>query len=503
MNCIIYLRVSTREQAESGYSIPAQREACVKYIQDKGWNLVDEYVDRGESARTADRPQLQEMLHRLKEDQAINAVLVHKLDRLARNIEDHAGIRAILRKAKAQLISVTENLEDSASGKLVEGILAAIAEFYSANLGMESKKGMLQKVKQGGWPHRAPVGYKNMRDKDGIAKVIPDEEQEILVKECFSLYATGDYSASELHQIVLKKGLRNRWTRKPLARSKIVEMLHNKFYIGKVVWQGVEYQGHHKPLISKELFDRVQEVFRLHDKAGERKRKHPHYLKGTVFCGGCKSKLSLQLAKGQYPYFYCLGRHQKNGCKQSYIPLPIAEKQIIELYKDIELPKNFVQKLTDKLQKELLERESFNVKKRQFLSRNIERLSSEREKLLQAYYAEAIPLELLKKEQDRISTEIANLEAQLQTVSAKFDLFEEIIRKAVDMASNCAEAYKKASPKVRRMFNQAFFKKIYVKNKKVSGAKYTEPFDLLFNFDKSSNKDCLVASTGFEPVLLG
>jgi DNA invertase Pin-like site-specific DNA recombinase len=167
MNCLICLRVSIKEQVkkgfnEEGYFIPAQREACIRFIKERGWKLIDEYVDRGESARSANRPALQEMLSRIKKDKTIDAVVVHKLDRLARNIEDHAAIRAILRKRKVKLISVIENIEDSASGRLVEGILAVIAEFYSANLGNEAKKGILQKVKQDGWPTAAPIGYKNV-----------------------------------------------------------------------------------------------------------------------------------------------------------------------------------------------------------------------------------------------------------------------------------------------------------------------------------------------------
>jgi hypothetical protein len=121
VKAVIYLRVSTKEQAEEGYSIPAQAEACRRFIADQGWELDDEYVDRGESARSADRPQLQAMLARLAEDPTIDCLVVHKLDRLARNLEDHAAVRAALRKADVQLHSVTETLEDSASGKLVRG----------------------------------------------------------------------------------------------------------------------------------------------------------------------------------------------------------------------------------------------------------------------------------------------------------------------------------------------------------------------------------------------
>ena len=146
MRCVIYLRVSTREQAEhgegeEGFSIPAQREACVRHVRDKGWDLVDEYADRGESARSADRPQLKEMLARIAEDGDVDAVVVHKIDRLARNMEDHVAIRALLRRRSVTLVSVTENLEETASGRLVEGIHALMAEFYSANLAIRDQEG--------------------------------------------------------------------------------------------------------------------------------------------------------------------------------------------------------------------------------------------------------------------------------------------------------------------------------------------------------------------------
>ena len=168
MNCVIYLRVSTKEQAQTddkeGYSIAAQREACLKLVEEKGWKFVDEYTDRGESARSAHRPSLQLMLSRIKKEKDVSAIIVHKIDRLARNMEDHVAIKAILKRANVQLVSVVENIEDSASGRFVEGIHALMAEFYSANLATEIKKGMEQKVKQGGWPHQAPVGYKNIRE---------------------------------------------------------------------------------------------------------------------------------------------------------------------------------------------------------------------------------------------------------------------------------------------------------------------------------------------------
>src|SRR3972149_303600 len=111
MRALIYLRVSTDEQADKGLSLPAQKDACLKYAELKQWQVdleKDIYTDAGESARSANRPALQEMLSRCKKDKDVNIIIVHKLDRLARNVGDHAAIKTILRKHEIQLFSVVE-----------------------------------------------------------------------------------------------------------------------------------------------------------------------------------------------------------------------------------------------------------------------------------------------------------------------------------------------------------------------------------------------------------
>jgi site-specific DNA recombinase len=280
MDAVIYLRVSTKEQVakdetDEGYSIPAQREACLRCIGERGWNVADEFVDAGESARTADRPMLKAMLRRIAEGD-VGVVVVHRIDRLARSMEDHVAIRAALRRSGVQLVSVTENIEETASGRLVEGIHALMAEFYSANLSSEIRKGMDQKAKMGGWPTRAPIGYLNVREKvagKDIAKVILDPERALLVREAFRLYATGEYSLPELQSAMHAKGLTSPYAAKsgaPVSVSKLAEMLANPFYVGVVAWNGVRYPGQHKALISESLFSRVQDVLRAHDIAGVR-----------------------------------------------------------------------------------------------------------------------------------------------------------------------------------------------------------------------------------------
>ncbi len=506
MRCVIYLRVSTREQAEEGFSIPAQREACLRYIRDAGWTFVDEYSDRGESARSSDRPQLQEMLSRIKHDGDIQAVVVHKIDRLARNMEDHIAIRAILRRSNASLVSVVENIEDSASGRLVEGIHALMAEFYSANLATEVKKGLLQKAKSGGCVTRAPVGYRNVRESvagRSIAKVVIDEEMAPLVRLAFSLYATGDYSISRITDVLEKRGLRVQHSKKlppkPLSRSAVAAMLQNRFYVGVVTYQGVEYEGQHEGIVDTELFRRVGEVLRVRDAAGERVRKHPHYLKGTLYCGECGSRLSYLVAKKRYGYFYCLGQKRHIECGESYTSAEELEVAVEELYKTIQFTPEAASKLKAELEIEINKRCASSLKEQRALEKKTSKLKAEQLKLMQAYYAEAVSLEILKAEQTRLSAEVMLCEERLKAITAQSDQAHHVLELAISLISNCHDAYLKAKPETRRLFNQAFFEAIYVKDRKLQRAQMTELFDTLV-LREGSHSACMVGLTGFEPA---
>ena len=506
MRAATYLRVSSREQVE-GYSIPAQREACLRLIADEGWSLAEEFCDSGESARTTDRPQFQAMLQALADDATITVLVVHKLDRLARNLEDHVAVRAQLRKLGVQLTSVTESLEDSASGKLVEGIMASIAEFYSANLAQEVKKGMTEKARRGGWPTTAPVGYKNIRLQDsggrhGEAVIVPDDNQANIVQQAFELYATGDWSLRDLHDEMSHRGLQGR-RGGTLSRSKLAEMLHNRAYIGKVIWGGVEYDGTHTPLISEELFNQVQEVFRIHDRAGVRRRRNPHYLRGTLYCASCGSRLSSLTAKGRYTYFYCLGRQTKRtDCTEPYTPAADLETQIEDLHRDIELPEELRASIEAEIKVELDRREANRARSAGFLTQRLARLDTERNKLLKAYYADAITLNQLKAEQQRIDTETSRTQQQLTLTQDHLDAARQLITVALKLASNLHHAYTTApAGKARQKRNQAALSAAYVGSRAIMGHEYEWPFGFMpKGHSGGSSKNRQVELRGFEPL---
>jgi DNA invertase Pin-like site-specific DNA recombinase len=269
---VIYLRVSTNDQLKTdydadGFSIRAQREACERKAGELGAVVVEEFVDRGESARSADRPDLQRMLTYLRSTGGIDFVIVHKVDRLARSREDDMAIVVAIRQANAKLVSATENIDETPQGKLLHGIMATIAEFYSANLATEARKGMRHKAMSGGTVSMAPMGYLNARERlDGgkeVRTVVLDPERAQHVQWIFEAYASGNWSMREIADELNRRGLRKRGTRGglagiPIPVSYVEVILKNPYYTGVVVFDGVEYPGRHHALVDHETFEQVQ-----------------------------------------------------------------------------------------------------------------------------------------------------------------------------------------------------------------------------------------------------
>ena len=321
---VSYLRVSTRDQArrgggdDEGFSIPAQRDANRRKAASLGAIITKEFVDRGASARSANRPELQKMLEYLA-DHDVDFVIVHKLDRLARSRADDVEITKALDQFNVRLVSTTESIDQTPSGMLLHGIMSSIAEFYSRNLAAEVVKGMTQKARSGGTVGRAPLGYRNYRTVDSEGRemrtVILDEERSPLVVMAFDLYATGDWTISGLVDHLNQRGLTTtptpRMPSRPITEGLLHKVLTNPYYKGQTKFQGVHYDGRHETLVDEAKWQRVQDVLSSHVN-GERVRRHPHFLKSTVYCGQCGERLMVQLSTSatgmKYPYFYCAGR---------------------------------------------------------------------------------------------------------------------------------------------------------------------------------------------------
>ncbi len=496
LTAVIYLRVSTKEQAErggetEGYSIPAQREACKRKIEALGAVIVEEFADRGESGTSMRRPELQRLLAYVKENQ-VTYVVVHKSDRLARNVADDVSINLTLKAARATLVSATENIDQTPSGKLMHTILRGMNEFYSDNLALEVIKGATQKAKAGGTIGRAPLGYLNVRRIENgreVRTVDVDPVRGPLMQWAFNAYASGDWTLRPLLEELTRRGLRSQATRKTpekqLELSHLHKLLRHPYYKGIVRYRGVEYPGRHEPLVDEATWERVQELLASKNQSGEKHRIHNHYLKSSLYCGGCGSRMVVSINRNRYgtlyPYFVCLGRHQKRtDCTLKYVRIETVEELVVEHYRSIQLSQEQRSLVEARLAEDFaVFREEIEIE-RQALEKHKQRLLAERTKLLQAHYADAIPLDLLRSEQARIADQLQYIE-QRHTISAQQEAVVNFnLSRALELATDVHAAYEQAPSAQRRLLNQAFFKRLIIDTDGVR-SELAEPYDILLS----------------------
>ena len=475
---VSYIRVSTREQAqrggsEEGFSLPAQREANKRKAQSMGALVVKEFADRGESARSANRPELQKMLAYLKEDGGIDYVIVHKLDRLARNRADDVEINRAFEEAGVRLVSTSENIDQTPGGMLLHGIMSSIAEFYSRNLANEVIKGMGEKARNGGTLGKAPLGYVNVRGKDEhgreVRTVELDEERAPLVRLAFTEYATGNWTVRQLADHLNTLGLSipptPRRPAKPITATRLHEILRHPYYKGIVTFQGVEYPGKHEPLVDSQTWQTVQTILTSR-RYGERQRIHNHFLKSTVVCGQCGARLSVQNAKNSkgtiYPYFVCARRCRLHDCAFTAVLIDVVEDRMVELYRAIELSAEDRTQIEHYPHDELAQIEGDKAKAVRSLTTRRTNIEDRRRRLLHAHYEGAVPLDLLKEEQAELSTELSQIERQLAAYQADAAEVRQHLTQALDLLEDCHRLYTAAPAHLKKLLNQVFFQRVLV-----------------------------------------
>lgn len=327
-----YARYSSTMQREE--SISAQMRAMKAYCDDNGWIIVKKYVDEAYSATTDKRPQFQQMIFDSC-NKEFDVVLVHKLDRFARNRYDSSLYKQKLRKNGVRLCSVLERIDNSPESILLEGLLESINEFYSANLARESMKGMkenaLQCLHNGGSPG---LGY----DVDDTQHIVINEAEAKIVVMIYSMYLIG-YSCKAIAKVLNEEGYTTK-AGKAFKAASIYGILLNEKYTGVYIFNRAEAKGYdHKrnshrskppeeiirveggihAIISKEVWEAVQEK----RKTKSRKLKNAekiYLLSSKVFCGVCDQQMngSIRYRSNDAPPFNVYVCHTlKNSCSNA------------------------------------------------------------------------------------------------------------------------------------------------------------------------------------------
>ncbi len=397
------------------------------------------------------------------------------------------AIGLTIHKAGAVLVSATEQIDDTPAGTLLHGIMAAIAEFYSKNLSHEAKKGLHEKAKRGGTPGYAPLGYLNSTERvDGheVKNVVPDPERAPHIAWAFETYATGQWSITDVVDELARRGLKTRPTVTrvplPLVRSQVHRILTNPYYMGRLPYGGMEYDGRHEALVNSQTWQRVQDVLSGRRLAGDRSWKHEQYLKGTLYCARCESRLGFGYSKGTggvYAYFFCLGRNKKRtDCDLPYLPAERMEEHVIRHWQKQRLAPKLIDYVRTSITEERAEQKSKDEQLLVSQRRRLQKLDRQRQKLIDAYMAEAIPVADLKKRQGAIAVEERDAERLIQLASVNHELFEQRLEIALGLLEHCDRLYIGADEKTRQALNQAFFSELYIDKDGVKRAVLASPF---------------------------
>jgi site-specific DNA recombinase len=300
--CFGYVRVSTLKQGD-GVSLEAQKDAILAFAS-RNNITVSKWFEEKETAAKRGRPIFNQMVKELRHGKAAGLV-VHKIDRSARNFTDWAKI-GDLADAGVDIHFATESLDfRSRGGRLAADIQAVVAADYIRNLREECIKGIHGRLKQGLYPFRAPIGY---LDNGGGKPKTLDSLRAPLVKQAFELYASRRYSLRPLLAELRRRGLTNR-SGQQLSMCGLETLLNNAFYTGVIHIKrtGQTYKGVHERLISPALFEQVR--FIKSGKSGPKVTRHDHTYRGLFRCGHCNGPMVPELQKG-HVYYRC----KTTGC---------------------------------------------------------------------------------------------------------------------------------------------------------------------------------------------
>jgi site-specific DNA recombinase len=334
---VTYIRVSTEEQAKHGYSIEAQRQILQDYAKGHGLDIVHEF-EESESAFKPGRPEFKKMLSLLRKRRSITAVLCYKIDRIARNLQDYSALDEM---EGVSIISATEALPENSTGKLIGTVQAAFSRYYSEQLSERIRLGLETKARKGEWPTHPPTGYIRVPE---TGQMIPDPMTSSLVCRVFEEYVRQSISLLDLAKWARSSGLRSHGGG-TLNKSAIHKLIQNPIYYGSLVWKGKLYEGVHEPIVSRQLFDRVQERLRSGSSA-RATRSFPY--RGLLQCGFCGCMITASIAKRKYVYYHC--SHGRGHCDQPYFRQDRLSEALVKIVEGVHLPREKVRSLLKMLQ---------------------------------------------------------------------------------------------------------------------------------------------------------
>jgi site-specific DNA recombinase len=466
MNGVIYCRVSSREQIE-GTSLESQEAACREYARQSNINVLKVFIERGESAKFADRAQLLELIDFCKENKGrVQVLLVWKVDRFARNVGDHFNIKASLLKYGVRVVSVTEPIDTKPEGKLMETILAGFAQFDNDIRALRTVQGMKRKLQDGIFPWGPPLGYKSSV-RNGEKKTVPDEPAQPLfglLQKAWQTFARGTYTKAEMRRLMTSWGVLTP-KGKPLSPQSLDNFFKNSYYVGILVdpWSGEEHNGKHIPMVGREDFARVQQIISGRSRSIPHQRERSEFpLRGLVRCPNCSRYMTAGFSRGRsqrYPYYRCGNTVCENGTSH---PVQRVHEQFETFLSTLAPKPTLLEKLGELVMHAAEERQALRATTKARKEAEIDRLNRETQELIRMRMAGLITdQEFLAQKNALVERRIA-IEATLDSDPLNPRSVLRDIEEIKKPLSELRQTWRAMGPVLRQRFNQSVFPVGYV-----------------------------------------
>jgi site-specific DNA recombinase len=425
----IYTRKSTDDKDRQVRSIADQLSELKELARKEDLDVVDVFVEK-QTAKIPGRPVFGEMLERMEKGEATGILAWHP-DRLARNSVDGGKVIYLVDTGViSEMKFPTFWFDPTPQGKFMLSIAFSQSKYYVDNLGENIKRGKRNKVKDGIWPQMSPLGYVN----EG-GKIVVDTEIAPLIKKTFEAYSTGNFTLRQLRDKFNGLGLKRK-SGKELAVSNYQKILKNPIYTGLMLYNGEIFEGKHEPIITKKLFDSVQEVMSRKSKPKSRGLKEYLY-RGFFRCGECGCFITTETQKG-HNYLRCTKR--KNPCEQKYVREEIITSQIQEEIKKVSLPLDWLSWMIEENRKDQSSEIQSSTLFADSLKVEISLLDAKIEKLMTAYLENALSLEEYRDAKNALIASKQLLKEKLsafeQKANNQFELTEKFLKYNMELAND-------------------------------------------------------------------
>ena len=490
MKTILFARVSTKEQAEEGYSLDSQIKLLSHYANGR-FDIVKKFIVPESASGKQERKMFHQMLEYLKLHPQVKIVLCEKVDRITRNIKDADKMDDWLNEdEERQIHFVKQSLIIHKNAKSHEkfqwDIYIALARQYSNNLSEETKKGLEEKAAQGWYPGNMKRGYRTVGDAGHKVWVIDTspESEAPFIKRSFELYSTGEFTTHTLGKKLFEEGWKSQ-AGTPIGKSEMHKLLKDCFYCGEFLWHKKLFtKANHAPLVSKELFYLVQE--KITRKITGKYKKHKFLFGGLIKCGECSRSVIADTKKG-HNYYHCT-RFETNCTQRRYIREEDLERQMVGIFNDLEVKDR---ELSEWIRIALKESHVTEADYHNSAIAELNRQYALVQQRLDALYDDKVDGNITKEVYQR---KFEQYNKDLENILASLHLHKQANISYFELGSNIFELSQKArkiyesitNPADKRVLFNFVFSNLVLKDKKLD-AIYTPAFSVIANAAKNGS----------------